>query len=302
MSREVISSFGVHREHFATLTDALEVEPQSVNRDAYNNHMTRSHLGVSATWFGQESFTNTAIAMREIGVFNVPEVLERVRTYTKSLKVAKTAINARMLGPRPRRVRARGDMGNELDANLARIGRHDIAWSKTVRTQAVTSSRRAVLYVGLQAASSYTAPALDWRQATALSIYERLTAAGYSVEVIIGSVVSKLFVGNNDEYQATYVAKPFQMPIISDKLAVMCSAAFYRTVVFASRYATARNTRLNSSLGKPVHGKVPDHVLEIERKGALLVQVPSDTMTQSAAQKAIDAAMVRLAAHLPTVA
>ncbi len=307
MSREVIVENGVTREHYPTLNAALEVRPLPLNADFYEHQLNAQPEAGLLMWFGSNRFTTTRDALAALETGKVPEILERVRKYHATLALANTAAVARMRAPVARRVRARGDMGNELDMGLARIGRHDIAWGKTVRMPVVTGARRAVLYVGLQAGYTLDARDLDWRAATAWVIYEKLIQSGYSVEVVVGNVNNDVFEdsvrhGDSPDYEATFIAKPFTMPLSAEKLALMCSAMFYRTVVFQARIATSQTRRVRSNLGRSLQGLIPAHVRGLEASGALVVQVSSATQNQSLAQQAVNTAMAALAERAVKVA
>jgi hypothetical protein len=290
MTREVREEPGVLREHYPELNASLLMSPQPCNRTLFEQYQNgrRSHPD---HWFGLPNVSTPAEALAEISKGNTGDIIGRVKRYKYTLERTSGVANRKVRAPVAKRVRNRGDAGNELDEHYARIGRHDIAWAHTKRAPVVMGLRRAVLTVGMANNCDVSAADMDWRAAASWLIYEKLMGAGYAVEILVSEIVHGPFMRNSDRIEVTFVAKPFLMPMSVERVAVVCSGAFFRTAGFMALACVSRDNEVSESFGRAKPNDRPLRAKEMAEEGALVLRVPADTLSETAAQAAFNSAM-----------
>lgn len=141
-----------------------------------------------------------------------------------------------------KRRKCRSDSGDEYDWQAGAQGMGDIAWTRTTPRK-VTAPRNITLFCALSDNSSHLTHHTEffWRGAAALFLADRLTTAGYNVEIVAGS--RQIFKSEGAPvFQFNVVVKQPDMPIDLNALASsLCLAAFFRTLILSAICALEKN-------------------------------------------------------------
>ena len=159
-----------------------------------------------------------------------------------------------------RRHKARGDFGDALDMQAVYSGNLSRAWERTVRDQGVQQqSSNIIIAVNLTASASKSPEQFFWRGATASVLARALIQAGRNVKVQAYDWGTNVFTDSRKDLQCFFVIKDFQDVLDYNKLFTITShAGFFRYYVFNAMECTKFKTR--SSLGRPVHNRIPDEL------------------------------------------
>jgi len=180
------------------------------------------------------------LQLREFYATGWPEGAERLRTAME--KVAASVA---------RSVRRRGrwaDQGDELSRDRLYAGQWETAWRTTSRV-VVAAPTRIRIVADVCSGAIVKADALFWRGAAAASLAETLVAAGYAVQVVSAAATY-----SPDEsrrpYVATCVVKDWTAPLnITTLAAAVCSASFFRTVMFGLWIQSGKK-KMSNGLGE----------------------------------------------------
>lgn len=138
-----------------------------------------------------------------------------------------------------KRRKTRGDSGDEYDWQAAAQGENDIAWTRAVQKK-IRTARTLTLFCDLAHNSSHRTKAdqFFWRGAAILFLADRLSRAGYNVQ-IIASTRQLLDSPSQQIRQYNVILKQPDMPLdLSTLASSLCLAAFTRVLLFSALCAT----------------------------------------------------------------
>lgn len=283
-------------EHYESL---LDVSSQAAGTNAMRGRYEWLDMGLVDSTGGGRLTADVARALDE---GRTTKLVSLTNDFADALQIG-SGLTARANALRPRRVRCRGDMGNELDEHAARAGRHDVAWSRLRREYKAMPSRQAVIHVGITAAAMTDSQKCIWRSACAVKLYRLLQSAGYSVEIVVSFVADKALMGAGryQDMEVTFTAKAPTMALSSESLAVLSSAAMMRTYCFAAQDVNHLHHEVVYTRGYP-NPRLPKYVLDRRAKGALVVDVPASTLSKTAAEEVLARAVMSLTSTAHTAA
>lgn len=148
-----------------------------------------------------------------------------------------------------KRRKTRGDSGDEYDWQAAAQGENDIAWTRPVQKK-IKTARTLTLFCDLTHQSSHhtAADQFFWRGAAVLFLADRLSQAGYNVQ-IVASTRQLLDSPTQPIRQFNVILKRPDMPVDLNTLASsLCLAAFTR-VLFFSAMCSATTEALTQGVG-----------------------------------------------------
>ena len=197
---------------------------------------------------------------------------------------------------RPRRVRTRAGVGDELHITEAMQGRHDTAWSTTRRMhmEAPGSPRYATVSINSGMIHHEDPVNVLWRAAAASIVCDFLERSGIRVEIVVEAVVLRMMRNTPETHHMTIVAKSYDMPLATEQLAALGSAAFSRSARFALKEANSLDRALVSDTGTSDRTAVSHHVNEMRKAGNLVLRVPYDTFNLAAATRVVEEAAALL--------
>lgn len=192
-----------------------------------------------------------------------------------------------------RRKRVRGDFGNEVDIHAVRQGRLD-AWTKLEHRPKWTHQHKLVhLNINASLPGGVSAEDALWRAAACYRIYEGLTAAGHSVAITMGRLVTGLFMDTaymRDAQLLHVPVKAYGQNVPDNQLAVMMSAGFYRFyLIEMAGWLCQRELRSVDGSATPLYDKtlIPHHLQREVDDGALVITVDGCT-SRYEAEKLVD--------------
>lgn len=199
--------------------------------------------------------------------------------------------------PRPRRVRVRAAVGDELHITEAMQGRHDTAWSTTKRDTRTTAGRPrfATVHMGLTMASSDDASAVLWRAAVAAQVVDMLQTSGMHVELILSCCSLQTYESDNRRSEITLTAKDYNTPLSAEAVATMASAGFFRAAFFHLIACNSIGSAPGWGYGRPDHEREPELIKERRADGALVINIPAATNSRDAAERVLTDAAKALA-------
>lgn len=189
---------------------------------------------------------------------------------------------------RPRRVRMRAAVGDELHITEAMQGRHDTAWSTTTRREqdAFGRPRFATVFINAGIRASESARRMVWRVAATMVVVDRLEAANIRTEVVVGSVGIRRFPHDGRAYEMTITAKPHDMPASLEQIAVLGSAGFARTCLWTLYAANSVGAALSEGIGLS-ESRLPKYVTDRRAQGHLVVDIDRECMSLDAAARVV---------------
>ena len=134
-----------------------------------------------------------------------------------------------------KRRKTRGDSGDEYDWQAGAQGENDIAWTRPT-IKKIQTARTLTLFCDLGHNSSHhtNAEQFFWRGAAILFLADRLSHAGYNVQ-IIASAREQHMSPSKRTSQINVIVKHPEMPLDLDTLAsTLCLSAFYRILMLSA--------------------------------------------------------------------
>lgn len=255
----------------------------------YSSRIQRERSRIT-NWLGASTYENFEAHMRD----GWPALVEKMREMVEALPRIEPLMSKNV---KRRRKRVRGDFGNEVDIHAVRQGRLD-AWTKLEHRPKWMQQHKLVhLNINASLYASVTAQEALWRAAACYRIYEGLTAAGHSVAITMGRLVTGLFLDvaySSNHAQLLYVPiKDYGQNVSDDKLAVMMCAGFYRYyLIEMAGFLCKRKLRSRSGSAFPLYNKelIPHHLQREKDEGALVITVDHCVGPREAAKLVRDVA------------
>lgn len=149
-----------------------------------------------------------------------------------------------------RRIRYRGEQGDDLDIHRVLRGDLDTAWEYRKRGCRSSVGRHITIVCNIAANCSVDADRLFWRGASALRLAETLESAGYSVRLVAGmgatGIDSK---GNVDNGYLFEIKSPEQPVDVANLAAVVCLPGYFRIIGFGAKVWACNTNGLVASGG-----------------------------------------------------
>jgi hypothetical protein len=191
---------------------------------------------------------------------------------------------------RRRRHKTWSDTGNEVDIHKIYRGQADRAWRSHCFEDSVGCGHKHVtVLVNLAASGATHSDAVLWRGALAAVLCERLQAAGKTVRIVSMGAIQGAYLSREDgDYSVSGVLmKPYEVPLVLEKLAGSFTVAFLRYHIFKAMLS-APDWECSHYMGYPVNDSQAEQILphpvfeEQERNAATLVMVSTTTGSESA--------------------
>ncbi|TFH48659.1 MAG: hypothetical protein E4H01_05905, partial [Lysobacterales bacterium] len=224
---DIVKTGKLHARRFdsvAALTECA-AQPAGVNQEKWNELNVR---GKGKQWYGVEN-QKAAHAIFAAGAW--PEGVERMLAALGDLQGDTKPRNIR-------RTRTRSDFGAEVDVTEYWRGRGDVAWSSCRREQR-TGPQTVTVAINPSISAGEDAEKIFWRGAAALCLADKLTVAGYNVEIVLLFCVHGLFTessiraSRDDDAVIECCVKSARAPLDLNALAVSaCLGAFPRELIF----------------------------------------------------------------------
>lgn len=207
---------------FDSVSDLLADTDLDYGYDYGYGHWTEEHR---ADWYGLEPADypegwQGAATIRRIVTGDWKRGLERLTAAFEDLDEPTRPLQIR-------RVRRRSDQGNEVDITAYWRGRGDVAWEACHRAHRVAQSRVTIVCDAIQKGAS-SSDDLFWRGAAVAVLADKLSRAGYSVEVVSAWHTPR---DSHGGVRCWTVVKQFHEPLDLAVLAGACACpAFFRAV------------------------------------------------------------------------
>lgn len=149
-----------------------------------------------------------------------------------------------------RRIRYRGEQGDDLDIHRVLRGDLDTAWEYRKRGCRSSVGRHITIVCNIAANCSVDADRLFWRGASALRLAETLESAGYSVRLVAGmgatGIDSK---GNVDNGYLFEIKSPEQPVDVANLASIVCLPGYFRVIGFGVKVWACNTNGLVASNG-----------------------------------------------------
>lgn len=233
--------------HFESMTDSMEYFlgiregrvklTQSHNQEKASEYSSADYVGRErGDWTG---FTNDTDFMNAMRYGDMEKAKALWEMESPELQVESIR----------RRVKW-GEIGDAIDVQKMYRGEFDKAWRTTVKRKSQGGSRNITLLVNLGANCNVSSENLGWRGMASLKIADLLSEAGYNVRLLGYSMGEDDCQGLTNTSLSTVPIKDFDEGMDVPKLAaIMCRAAYFRTVVFCSRTSIADSLGTNVDYG-----------------------------------------------------
>lgn len=135
-----------------------------------------------------------------------------------------------------RRIRHRGEQGDELDIHRVYRGELDTAWEYRKRGARSAVGRNITIVCNICANWNVIAERLFWRGAAALRVAEALESAGYSVRIVAGMGATSIDSNGNVNNGYLFDIKSPEQPIdVANLASVVCLPGYFRIIGFAAK-------------------------------------------------------------------
>ena len=163
-----------------------------------------------------------------------PHLVDLVDTFAKTLNATTPA------GTRKKRVRTRGDYGDELDIHAVRAGRNDIAWTRRQRRNVTGTPRFVHIYLRVGGASRYSGHELAFMPALAAAVGLRIAQVSRSIRVAytLLSISHKDRPNSGRAVRVTTRIANYGERISTRALALTADAYLFRGIVMRLRVGT----------------------------------------------------------------
>lgn len=218
----------LHRQVFGSVAECVDFSNQT---SEYNEARRQQHdsgagnsLGNSLSWYGVAGGPSVVKAILAAGEW--PEGVARMQE-------ALGNIGADLPKPRSvKRARVRREFGSEVDVTEYWRGRGDQAWQHCERANR-SGPQVVTVAFNMSIMAAKNASSLFWRGAAALCLADKLTEAGYNVEIIGMECGTKVSQDGRKDAMAEILVKPATAPLDLNALAVTaCFAGFFRMTMF----------------------------------------------------------------------
>lgn len=259
--------------HYQTFADLKEDKPKTED----NASLDRSNMDlVSRNWYGPGCST-----AREFTA-HVDKGWEHLVNSVKSKAnelVFKPDVMPAAVTTAMRRKRVRAEAGNELDIHRVYQGRMDTAWSAT-KHELQNMRRRAVhIYINIGGMAMVDVNDSQWRAAAAYRICDIFQRNNYSVEITVGASATGVFRKTSRMMHTSFTAKPSNMPLNLNLLAVQATLGWHRVFNFHARCCNNAGYEVSGSMGATVQMPTP----YLKTIPGLILTVPANTLTRDMA-------------------
>lgn len=216
----------VHRQVFGSVDECVDFAktPNPLNREHWDLTESGASTRPSSTWYGIAGGVNAVKALLAAGTW--PDGTAR-------MLAALGDIGADLPQPRSvRRARVRRDFGAEVDVTEYWRGRGDQAWQHCVRASRHGPQVVTVAF-NMAISASQHSDNLFWRGAAALCLADKLTTAGYNVEIIGIECGTNVSDDGKRHGVIEILVKPATAPLDLNALSLTaCFAGFFRFTLF----------------------------------------------------------------------
>lgn len=198
-----------------------------------------------------------------------------------------------------RRIRYRGEQGDDLDIHRVYRGELDTAWEYRKRGSRSSVGRHITIVCNIAANCNVSADKLFWRGASALRLAETLESAGYCVRLVAGMGASGIDSdGNVDNGYLFEIKSPDQPIDIANLASIVCLPGYFRVIGFGTKVWACNTNGLTSSggLGYTTQEPLEKAVAEWFPNDYCIVQ-SGDVLNQRAAEQWIDSVIDTIQDH-----
>jgi hypothetical protein len=245
------------------------------NREQLVRKMNLKSGAESKDWYGVAGGADKVLDLIKNGW---PEGVQRMLDSFGKLTTSQTATSIK-------RIKARGDHGDEFDIHRAYSGGLDKAWSRRARGRR-PSARCVSIYLSAAVSWNVNAESMFWRGAAALAITDLLSTAGYSVEVITGVSTDNMAAAGSAHLTSATTVKAASDPVNLNSLASsLCLAGFFRVLGFAQIHSAPFD--VDSGLGQPANVRLS----EIEASDTTIVIEGTSVSSEASARRWLEATL-----------
>ena len=269
--------------HFDSAMDILDERPSTSDNERLDRRAMRA--GGDAWTRTKDYDTFRQIINGGASAF-MADVMAKADQITVPFELSQSLINV------TKRRRVRRDSGDELDFDAWRRGDIDTAWETTQRVLVEAHrTRAACVFINLVANSNITPYQMEWRTAAVIKVVEALTAANWALEIVVGATCHGAYRNGPKRLAITFTAKPSNMPLSIERLALQSSAAWFRYCVFKAMAANAKRFDLTEYYGRASYSERPDYINRMAERGYRIIEVPATAMSAIGAQAAVTATL-----------
>jgi hypothetical protein len=149
-----------------------------------------------------------------------------------------------------RRIRYRGEQGDDLDIHRVYRGELDQAWEYRKRGCRSSVGRHITIVCNIAANCSIKASQLFWRGASALRLAETLESAGYSVRIVAGMGTRGIDTKDNVNSGYLFEIKSPEQPVdVANLAAIVCLPGYFRIIGFGMKVWACNTNGLTADRG-----------------------------------------------------